>query len=81
MSEHKLIILQEVFPLHYEKIEKLMDSNPDLQTIIDDVLECHQVLSNKSAPYTDAPVPLSYWEELYDELKKEAIDLISREMT
>lgn len=81
MSGHKLIILKELFPLHHKKIVKLMGYNPDLHSIIDDLLECHQVLTGESAAHIDAAVPREYWEGLYEDLKNEAIDLINREMT
>lgn len=81
MLGDNLIILIEIFPIHHEKILELMGSNSDLQSIIQDVFECRQVLANRLTINPNDPVPREYWEELYEDLKKEAIDLVNREMT
>ena len=79
MSDPKLIILKEIFPLQHEIIMKLMKSNEDLQSIVEDLFECHQFLTKESAEHTDAEAPREFWEELYEDLKDEAIYLVARE--
>ena len=79
MTNTNLITLAEIFPLQHEIIVKLMESNDDLQSIVEDLLECHQVLTNESLEHTEAQVPREFWEELYVDLRNEAIELITRE--
>lgn len=81
MIGKKITILQEIFPNHFERIVKLMQSNVDLESILEDLLECHQVLTKEPTEHTNASVPKEYWEELYNDLKNEAIDLVSKEMS
>ena len=78
MCGEKLIILQELFPHHDKKIFSLMETNPDLQIIIEDLLECHQVWANESAAHFDTSVSREYWEELFSDIRNEAITLINR---
>ena len=79
MLSRKLITLKEIFPLQHEVIAKLLESNGDLQSIVEDLLECHHILASKSTARNDSSVPKKYWEELYEDLKKEVIDLVARE--
>lgn len=81
MTKPNLIILKEIFPLQHEKILTLLESNSDLRSIVDDLLECRQFLTKESAAHSDAQVPRAFWEELYEDLRKEAIELVTREMS
>jgi hypothetical protein len=79
MTVSKLITLKEIFPLHHEKIVERLGSNSDLQSIVEDLLECHQLLTNASAEHIDGQVPREFWEELFEDLRNEAIELVARE--
>ena len=79
MTVSKLITLKEIFPLHHEKIGEMLVSNGDLRSIVEDLLECHQFLTSASAEHTDGHVPREFWEELFEDLRNEAIELVARE--
>ena len=81
MTVSKLITLKEIFPLQHEKIVEMLVSNSDLQSIVEDLLECHHFLTKASAEHAEGQVPREFWEELYEDLRKEAIDLVTREMS
>jgi hypothetical protein len=70
---NNITILKEIFPEHYNRIYNQLDDNAELQSIIDDLFECHSAINDDDFPGTNSLLLPKYYSELLEELKKEIL--------
>jgi len=72
---NKITTLREIFPGYCEEIDRKLPEDVELQTIVDDLLDCHYVIISND--FDSKPGVLKeHYKELYEGLRSEALQHI-----
>ncbi len=78
MMRSKENTLKKIFPENYNKLSNLIENHDELQSIVDDLLECHAAIYSDDHPGGKTPLLKEHYLELLEELKAEVLKYLNK---
>lgn len=73
MLSNNTTILKDIFPEHYNRIYNQLDGDAELQSILDDLFECHSAINDDDFPGAKSQLLRKHYSTLLEELKEEIL--------